>query len=342
MDLRKVSTEDYVEKQHGPIYNFLYSFKTHFLTFMSVNILYFLFNIPMLLLAFAFTIYILPILSETMIPTNFVAFMNEAGIMGNEVNNDVANDAAYQFYYLIVVFCSVFLVGSGLFTVGPFQVGFHRIFRNFYREEGVFIFSDFKEGMKENYKQSIGAMIISFVVTAVDLLAVGFYMNLGTNAGTAFGVFFILFFFAFIVIQSMVYQMIVSVDMPLHKMYRNAFLFFIIKFGPCVGIISMVFIFLMLIPFALIATTTYAAYGVLFFYYTTLIMAFIQYMMAFFTGELITSFIGKAPGAEDDEDDEEDDDEDEDDDDDDDEDDEEEVVLPTMEEIMNYNADKND
>lgn len=311
MDLRKVSSVDYVEQEHGPVYNFLYSFKTHFLTLMSVNLLFSIFNIPMFFVAFAFTIFILPILNDTFVPANFVEFMAEAGLVGNETINDIGAEASYQLYYLIVVFCVMFLVGSGLFCVGPFQAGFSKIYRNLYRQEGVFIIADFKDGVKENWKQALASMIISLVVSAVSLFAIGFYLNSGTTLTTVFGTFFVLFFFVFIIVQNMVNTMIVSVDMPLHKMYRNAFLFFLIKFGPCVGLLGIIVLMLLVIPFALILTTTYAAYGFLVFYYLTFVFFFIQYMLAFFTGELISTYIGKAPSASDEEfDDLDDDDED--------------------------------
>ncbi len=302
MNLKKVSSEDYVEVEHGPVYNFLYSLKTHFLSLMSVNLLYCLFNIPMFFVAFAFSIFILPILNSTFVPANFVQFMADAGLVGNESINDIGAEASYQLYYLLVVFCVMFFVGSSLFSVGPFQAGFSRIFRNLYRQEGIFIFSDFKDGMKDNWKQGLCSMFVSILVTTLSLLSIGFYLNQGTTWGTVFGTFFVVFFFVFIIIQNMVNQMIVSVDMSLGKMYRNAFLFFLLKFGPCVGLLGVTVLLLLVIPFALILTTTYAAYGVLVFYYLTFIFVVVQYMFAFFTGEMITTYIGKAPNPADDDD----------------------------------------
>ena len=40
MNLKKVPQEDYEPQQHGPVFNFLYSLKTHFLTISSVNVLF--------------------------------------------------------------------------------------------------------------------------------------------------------------------------------------------------------------------------------------------------------------------------------------------------------------
>ena len=99
-------------------------------------------------------------------------------------------------------------------------------------------------------------------------------------------------------------QMIVSVDLPLAKIYKNAFLFFLLRFGPCLGLIGVLVILMVIFPFALFATTAYFAYAMAIIFYLTVAHALTQYMFAFFTGELISEFIGKAPSAADEEEDE--------------------------------------
>ncbi len=300
MNLRKVPKDDYVPEQHGPVFNYFYTLKTHFLTIMSVNVLFLVFNIPMMLVAFGFVLFFLPYINSVFVPENFVQFMIDSGVVGNQSINDVGNDAAYQIYYLIVLFCVMFLMGSVLLVIGPFQAGFSQVYRNLYRQEGVFLFTDFKEGMKNNWKQSLAASVVSVVVTALCLLAIGFYLNIGTTWGTAIGTFFVILFFVFIIIQNMVYTMIVSRDIPLRKIYKNAFLFFLLKFGPCLGLIIMLIVTLIVIPSMLLVTTTYFAYAVVVFYYLTLIFGVVQYTMAYFTGELIKEYI--APKSDDPED----------------------------------------
>ncbi|MBR1796914.1 MAG: hypothetical protein IJ757_02735 [Clostridiales bacterium] len=291
MNLKKVPREDYVPEQHGPVFNYLYSFKTHILTLMSVNVLFFLFNIPMIFVAFGLVLLFLPYLNSVFVPENFVQFMIDSGVVGNTAINDVGTDAAYQIYYLISVFCVMFLIGSTLVVIGPFQAGFSQIYRNLYRQEGVFLFSDFKDGMKNNWKQSLAASIVSVLFTSVCLLAIGFYLNLGTRFGTAAATFFVLLFFVFVIVQNMVYTMIVSRDIPLGKIYKNAFLFFLLKFGPCLGMVLVLLVTLIILPALLFLTTTYFALVVVIFYYVTFIFAAVQYSIAFFTGELIKEYI---------------------------------------------------
>lgn len=291
MNLKKVPKDDYVPEQHGPVFNFFYSLKTHYMMIMSVNFLFLVFNIPMMFLAFAYSLFFLPHINEVFVPANFVRYMIDSGVVGNESINDVGTDAVYQIYYLIVLFCVMFLLGSTLLVIGPFQAGFSQIYRNLYRQEGVFIFSDFKEGMKNNWKQSLIASLISVVVTALCLFAVGFYLNLGTTAGTAIGTFFVILFFVFIVIQNMVYTMIVSREISLKNIYKNAVLFFLLKFGPCLGIILLLIVTMLVIPAMLLVTTTYAAYAIVVFYYLFFIIGLDQYVISYFTGELIKEYI---------------------------------------------------
>lgn len=291
MNLKKVPKQDYEPEQHGPVFNYLYSLKTHFLTMMSVNFLFLVFNIPMMLVAFGFVLVFLPYMNDVFVPTTFAQFMYDSGVVGNETINDVGSEAAFQIYYLIVLFCVMLLLGSTLLVIGPFQAGFAQIYRNFYRQEGVFLFNDFKEGVKNNWKQSLGASIISFVFTTIDLLSIGFYLNLGTRFGTVAATVFVLLFFIFIVIQNMVYTMIVSREISLPKIYKNAFLFFLMKFGPCMGLIFLLIVMLIVIPAMLMVTTTYFAYALVVIYYLTLVFGIIQYAFAFFTGELIKEYI---------------------------------------------------
>ena len=53
-------------------------------------------------------------------------------------------------------------------------------------------------------------MLVSLVVTAVCLLAIGFYVNLGTAAGWFIGTLFIVLLVVFMFIQNLVYQIMVS------------------------------------------------------------------------------------------------------------------------------------
>ena len=293
MSKMKVAKVDYVESDHGPIYNFFYSFWTHILQLMSVNVLLIIFNIPAMILGYFMSLVILPRLNSLFEVNNFIAFMEENGITGNDtLLNDIAGaDAAVQFYFLFVVFCVIFLVSSSLVCIGPFQAGFSQIYRNCRRQSGIFFFPDFKEGIKNNWKQSLVASLISIVIVFVDLIAVGFYINSGNSGGAFIAGFFIAFFFVFMLVQNIVYQTIVSREMPLRKIYRNAFLFILLNFGPCLAMIGFQVLMLLVIPFILILNTSYLTLGIFLFLYGFIAIAFVQYLAAFFTGGMLHKFM---------------------------------------------------
>lgn len=295
----KVRTTDYVETEHGPIYNFFYSFWTHVLQLMGVNVLLLIFNIPFMVLAYVMSLYLLPRLSPFFELNNFIAFMEENGITGEVtlLNEITGADAAVQLYFYVIMFCVVFLISSCLICIGPFQAGFSQIYRNCRRQSGIYFFPDLKEGIKNNWKQSLASCLISAAVTFVSLFAIGFYINQGTKLGSFVGAFFIAFFFVFMLLQNIVYQMMVSRELSLGKLYRNAFLFFLMNFGPCLGMIAVMIIFLIIIPFALILNTSYLTLGLFVFIYGFFMIAFIQYLLAFFTGGLLHKYM-PAPAAE--------------------------------------------
>ena len=306
MRLDKVPQSDYVEEQHGPVYSFLSSYKTYFTKLMGLNIIFIVFNIPMMFVAFAFSLVFLPMINDVFTPDKFASYMNELGLIGNTVmDNNVGTDAAYQLYYLIIVFTVMFFLGSTLLCIGPFQAGFSQIYRNMYRQSGLFFFSDFKDGMKTNLKQSVISMIISMGVTALILTAIGFYSGFeGDSAkmGTAISTFFIVLFFIFVMVQNMVWQMIVSVDLPLRKIYKNAMLFVLLKPGQTFGLLLVTVIMLLGIPFVLLFAATYVANAIVIFYYLMFALSFVQYMNAYATGEYIKQYIGgvSEPSDEDD------------------------------------------
>ena len=302
MGKMKVSQIDYVETEHGPVYNFLYSMWTHILQLMSVNVLLLIFNIPTMVVCYFVSMFFLPRINPAFEVDNFIQFMVDNGIVGNEtLKNEIeGTDAAVQLYFLLIVFCVVFLISSTLICIGPFQAGFAQIYRNLRRQSGVFFFADLKEGIVQNWKQSLVAGLISFLFTCVDLFAIGFYLNQESKWGSFVAAFFIAFFLVFMLIQNLVYQIMVSRDLPLRKIYRNAILFFMMEFGPCLGMIGIQIVLLVILPFVLVLNTSYLTLGLFIFLYGFVLIAFEQYLISFFAGGLLHKYM-PAPKEEDEE-----------------------------------------
>ncbi len=290
---KEIPTQDLDDdiNDHGPVYRFLASLGTHSLKLVLVNIMFLIFNIPSMLVAFGYCLVMLPNLNPVFVPDNFMKYINELGIIGNSNINDVGSEAGFQLYYLIIVFCVMFLIGSTLICIGPFQSGFSTIYRNLARGNGTFIWADFKDGVKGNLKQSLVAMLISWVFSAIVLFGIGFYANNFGRFGTAVSVLFTFAFFAFLIINNMVHYLIATVELPLKKIYKNAVLFFLIKFIPCVGLILLEVGLLIAVPCILLFTTTYFAYAIAVVYYFTVAFVLCQYTMSFFTNEMVNKYM---------------------------------------------------
>lgn len=290
---KEIPTQDLDDdiNDHGPVYRFLASLGTHSLKLVLVNIMFLIFNIPSMLVAFGYCLVMLPNLNPVFVPDNFMKYINELGIIGNSNINDVGSEAGFQLYYLIIVFCVMFLIGSTLICIGPFQSGFSTIYRNLARGNGTFIWADFKDGVKGNLKQSLVAMLISWVFSAIVLFGIGFYANNFGRFGTAVSVLFTFAFFAFLIINNMVHYLIATVELPLKKIYKNAVLFFLIKFIPCVGLIFLEVGLLIAVPCILLFTTTYFAYAIAVVYYFTVAFVLCQYTMSFFTNEMVNKYM---------------------------------------------------
>ncbi len=134
----------------------------------------------------------------------------------------IPNNYSDYFYWVLVLL--------PLALIGPATAGIVRVTRDLVREEPVFLFSDFKDAIKRNFKQSLIISIIQYVSVAIILNAISLYYNyLGGNWIYTFA-FAAALFLAFIFVAMHFYIMLMQVTLKLNlkKIYKNAFFFSII------------------------------------------------------------------------------------------------------------------
>lgn len=194
----------------------------------SVNILLILGNFPLLfpLFAFAYTMgealapnyQLYSVLQGAALFDNSPPVLSLLGIYGLQDTVAIPTTATYVFLGLGALM---------LFTFGPVNVGTTYILRNIVREEPVFIWSDFWYAVRRNVKQGILYGMIDLVIIGIliyDLLA--YRINI-LNSPLYFGLYIlsfgmiILYFF----VRMYVYPMIVTFDMRLWKIFKNAIFF---------------------------------------------------------------------------------------------------------------------
>jgi uncharacterized membrane protein YesL len=124
-------------------------------------------------------------------------------------------------------------------TVGPAQAGFTYLLRNYAREEHAFVWWDFKDNALKNMKQSLAICVIDFIATIVMGITINFYssyMGNGIISAIASGL-VILAFIIFLMMHIYIYPMLVTFKLTVKQLYKNAFVFAVIKFLPNLGIL---------------------------------------------------------------------------------------------------------
>ena len=265
----------------GPVAQFFMSGWSNMVRMMGVNALFIIFNIPAIVLCYYMSAVFIPMLAPVMKWDVFITI----------TETDGTEAISYQLLLLLVVFFVLALVSSLLVCVGPFQAGFAQVYKCIRTNTSVSLFSDFKRGIKENWGKSLVAMFIGIVLTVVFLISIVFYANLGGQSGIVVAMIFGFLLFAFILVQNFVYNLMVATKLKLGKIYKNAILFVLIRFVPCLGVAFIVILFYFAVPFFLLMSASYLTLGIYMFLYTFVVVAWVQYFMSYYTGKLIDKYV---------------------------------------------------
>lgn len=271
------------ERAKGPFAHFFISGWNHLVRLMGVNVLFLLFNIPSLAIAFGFSIVFMPGLVSAFNLNKFISITADAG---TEV-------VSYQLLSLLMVFFVISVTASLLICIGPFQTGFAQVYKDIRNGTSVSLFGSFKIGLKENWKKALVSMFIGIFLSAVFILAVSFYLNMKTDLGIVIGTVFCVLYVAFILVQNFAYNLMVTTDLKLGQIYKNSLLFLLIRFGHCLALGIVVILFYILIPFVLLMSASYTTLGIFIFLYSFLVIAWIQYGLSYYTGRLIDRYVAE-------------------------------------------------
>lgn len=202
-----------------------------FWNIIKVNLLFTLFNIPALIFFLFFSIYYLDLLIQV-------------GIL------NIPTDDIILYLLGVIVPLLLIFVCFPLVTIGPAQAGMSYIMRNYSREEHAFIWSDFIEQAKKNFKQSMIVGLINCVVTILILIDIYIYVNIKNTSFliTAASAFIIMAFVLFVMMSMYIYPMMVTFKLTIKQLYKNAFLFAIMKFVPNLLILIICFL-IVILPF---------------------------------------------------------------------------------------------
>lgn len=136
-----------------------------------------------------------------------------------------------KFFKLINLNFIYFLSLFTIIGIGPATAGMTYVLRNFSREEHAFVWLDFKDAAFKNFKQSFIVTLINFIGLAVLICSDFYYGSVYLNIENP-SIFHLLPFavsmFAtviFFFMQFYLYIMIVTFDLSLKQLYKNALIF---------------------------------------------------------------------------------------------------------------------
>ena len=248
-----------------------------------------IFNIPALVIAFGFSLIFMPGLISAFDLYKFISVPSNEGMITPIETNVVSS----QLLSLLIVFFVVSMVGSLLICIGPFQTGFAPVYKDIRNCTSVSLFGSFKVGLKENWKKALVSMFIGIILSAVIILAVSFYLNMKTDVGIIIGTVFCVVFIAFVLVQNFAYNLMVTTDLKLGKIYKNSLLFLLIRFGHCLGLGIAVALFYIIIPFILLMSASYMTLGIFIFLYSFVVISWVQYGLAYYTGRLVDRYVAE-------------------------------------------------
>lgn len=121
---------------------------------------------------------------------------------------------------------------------GPFTAGISYVMRNWARDEHSFVWSDFWDAVKANWKQALPVSIISGVLPLLVYVAWMFYGQM-TSTSVVFVIPMCLVFIVFIMwklTEMIIYTMMVTYDLSFKNLLRNSFLLTMAKLPLAIGI----------------------------------------------------------------------------------------------------------
>jgi uncharacterized membrane protein YesL len=196
-----------------------------FWNIIKINLLFLIFNLPAILLLLLFAMYY----NQLLLPQEILEGSGEE-LLGYL--------SGFTFPLMLIFIC------LPLITVGPAQAGMTYVLRNYSREEHAFIWGDFIEKAKTNFKQSMIVSVINTIITILVMVDIYIYMNIETDTIllTIASSLIIVAFLIFMMMSMYIYPMMVTFNLSIKQLYKNALLFAIMKFIPNLLILIVCFL----------------------------------------------------------------------------------------------------
>ncbi len=264
----------------GPLPTFFGIIGRKFWKLIPINMLYVLFSLPALVLAFFGSSYLV----QAIFPGLDMSLVESA--VGTAQDADQA--LALQVFEMTIIFLlfAMMLAGLALVIVGPVHAGIVYVLRNYSREEHSFIWSDFKEHALSNFKQSLASGTISLIVTVIFVVNLYFYRQTDFVSNDMLRsillTVIVLMFAIWCIMQMYLYPMMVTFKLTLKQMYKNSFFFAILKLPMNILMLFLSLVLMLIGPAVLLFTNVGIAFIVAVFWYMLLAFAINTLMLTFY------------------------------------------------------------
>ncbi len=241
---------------------------------MGTNLLYILFSLPV----FALVLFLL------YFSTSFA--MSLAGFEGLSTWIQGNNGANADTLFRIFIFTFILLTSVPLFSLGPTYSGTTYLIKSFVKGEPVFLWTDFSTKMRSNSKISLKVGLINGIITTILMFDAIIYLavvNAETGPFASIPSFITLVVALFVIFGSALffmmniytYQMVVTFRLTLKQLYKNAFIFAMIRWLPN--------LLIMLLDMLLIGLPLFLIPGAASFFVTGILYIFIWPALIMYT-----------------------------------------------------------
>lgn len=232
---------------------------------ITLNLIYILFSLPAIIIAWVMSI---------------EAVSRLAAIAQIDLTQDIISGVVLLGAFIAVIF--MLLTGSG-----PASAGMTYVLRRYVNDSHSWVWSDFLDNFKSNFRQGILVYVINVIVSVFLTVSVVFYTYVMKGAASVVLRTFILIFAAlFAMCQMYTYQLMVSFELKLKDIYKNSFILLMAKL-PWNILAAVVSVFLIYAVSSIAISVPIAAVVIV----GTLFYSVVTYTQIFMTNNIIKKYI---------------------------------------------------
>lgn len=161
----------------------------------------------------------------------FIAPVNDNWLisLAQDASQDAETVETVAFTFTIMLRAIFALAVFMLWGSGPSSAMYAYVSRCFTRRDPVWIMSDGKDKIKENFKQSMIVVIVDLVVLFLSLNAIIFYNSLFQQSGNIFFMLLtslmMMLFVIYTWMHFYIYQIMITFECTIKQLYKNALIF---------------------------------------------------------------------------------------------------------------------